>query len=98
MGKMYANDFKVMIVELLKSGRKVSELSKEYTNAVAESFFKTIKYECLYRYRFTSSKSLYDCIADYIHWYNTERLHSSLGYKTPLQKELALRSLKEIAA
>ncbi len=33
MGKMYANDFKVMIVELLKSGRKVSELSKEYTLA-----------------------------------------------------------------
>lgn len=38
MGKMYANDFKVMIVELLKSGRKVSELSKEYT--LAESMLR----------------------------------------------------------
>ena len=30
MGKRYENDFKVMIVELLKSGRKARELSEEY--------------------------------------------------------------------
>jgi transposase InsO family protein len=82
----------------IKITQSMSRKGNCWDNAVAESFFKTIKYECLYRYRFTSSKSLYDCIADYIHWYNTERLHSSLGYKTPLQKELELRSLKKIAA
>ena len=31
MGKQYENDFKVMLVELLKSGRTASELSDEYT-------------------------------------------------------------------
>ena len=30
MAKKYENDFKVMIVELLKSGRKVKEVSEEY--------------------------------------------------------------------
>lgn len=30
MGKKYENDFKVMIVELLKSGRTAKELSDEY--------------------------------------------------------------------
>lgn len=30
MGKKYENDFKVMIVELLKSGRTVKEISDEY--------------------------------------------------------------------
>ncbi|MCK5782474.1 MAG: transposase [Flavobacteriales bacterium] len=30
MAKHYDNDFKVTIVELLKSGRKSTELSKEY--------------------------------------------------------------------
>ena len=30
MGKQYENDFKVMVVELLKSGRKTKELSDEY--------------------------------------------------------------------
>ena len=31
MGKRYENDFKVMIVELLKSGKTTKELSEEYT-------------------------------------------------------------------
>jgi len=31
MGKKYENDFKVMIVELLKSGRTAKEISDEYT-------------------------------------------------------------------
>ena len=30
MGKKYGNDFKVMVVELLKSGRKTKEVSDEY--------------------------------------------------------------------
>jgi transposase len=30
MGKQYENDFKVMVVELLKSGRKTKEVSDEY--------------------------------------------------------------------
>ncbi len=30
MGKMYENEFKVMIVELLNSGRTVKEVSEEY--------------------------------------------------------------------
>ena len=33
MGKKYENDFKVMIVELLKSGRTAKELSSEYSIA-----------------------------------------------------------------
>jgi len=31
MGKKYENDFKVMLVELLKSGRNAKELSEEYS-------------------------------------------------------------------
>tara|TARA_R110002126_G_scaffold139966_2_gene284813 strand:- start:324 stop:605 length:282 start_codon:yes stop_codon:yes gene_type:complete len=30
MGKVYANDFKIMIVELLKSGKSLKEISEEY--------------------------------------------------------------------
>ena len=30
MAKKYENDFKVMLVELIKSGRSVKELSEEY--------------------------------------------------------------------
>ena len=37
-----------------------------WDNAVAETFFKTIKYEWLYRFKFNSYSQLYDSISDYI--------------------------------
>ena len=69
-----------------------------WDNAVAESFFKTIKNECLNRYKFSSHQQLYDCIDDYINWYNTIRLHSTLGYISPLEMEVKLNQLYKIAA
>lgn len=30
MGKVYANDFKIMIIELLRSGKSLKEISEEY--------------------------------------------------------------------
>ncbi len=62
-----------------------------WDNAVAESFFKSIKYECVYRYNFTSNYQLYCCINEYIKWYNTKRIHSAIGYKTPLEMEMEIR-------
>jgi putative transposase len=65
---------------------------------VAESFFKTIKHEWPYRFKFTSYNQLYESIEDYIDWYNTERLHSSLEYLTPLEMELKLKGYINKAA
>jgi transposase InsO family protein len=53
-------------------------------SAVAESFFKTIKYEWLYRFKLKLYNQLLESIEDYINWYNIKRLHSSLGYLSPL--------------
>ena len=69
-----------------------------WDNAVAESFFKTIKHEWLYRFKFSSFEQLHSSIDDYINWYNKERLHSSLGYLTPLEMEAILRKFNKIAA
>lgn len=63
-----------------------------WDNAVAESFFKSIKYESLYRYTFADFKQLYHCVRHYINWYNTRRIHSSLNYMTPLEKETEIKS------
>ena len=69
-----------------------------WDNAVAESFFKTIKYEWLNRFKFNSYNQLYKSIDKYINWYNTKRLHSSLGYLSPLEMEMELRGLINKAA
>lgn len=82
----------------LKITQSMSRKGNCWDNAVAESFFKTIKYEWLYRFKFISYNQLYKSIDDYINWYNTERLHSSLGYLSPLEMEIKLRGfIKKVA-
>ena len=66
-------------------------------NPVAESFFKIIKHEWLHCFKFTFYQQLYGSIEDYINWYNTERLYSSLEYLTPIEMEVKLRGFIKIA-
>ena len=55
-----------------------------WDNAVAESFFATLKTELVYRYRWRNIVELRDALFDYIEtFYNRKRLHSSLNFKTP---------------
>lgn len=61
-----------------------------YDNAVAESFFASLKKECLSRVHFATLTEAYDAIAAYIDgFYNPVRRHSALGYLSPINYELA---------
>ncbi len=56
-----------------------------YDNAVAESFFHSLKVESLYDYSFSDREHAKKVIFEYIEiYYNQQRLHSSIGYKTPV--------------
>ena len=60
-----------------------------WDNAVAESFFKSIKIEALNRYRFNNSILLRKVIFRYIDgFYNTVRFHSALGGLSPLKASI----------
>ena len=52
-------------------------------NSAMESFFNTLKQELLYRYDFRSEEELRKRLQEYIKYYNEERLHKYLKYKTP---------------
>lgn len=55
-----------------------------WDNAVAESFFATIKTELLHRQPWPTRTTARQAIFEYIEgWYNTRRRHSSLGYLSP---------------
>ncbi|NLP59305.1 transposase [Lutibacter sp. B1] len=64
-----------------------------WDNAVAESFFKTLKIE-----QYKSIEQAKTSIFEYIEiWYNKKRLHSSLGYKTPYEVEQEFYQFKYVA-
>ncbi|MEF9426625.1 MAG: integrase core domain-containing protein, partial [Candidatus Mariimomonas ferrooxydans] len=54
-------------------------------NPYIESLFRTIKYSSGYPIRFRDIEHAREWMADFVNWYNTEHLHSSIGYVTPEQ-------------
>jgi transposase InsO family protein len=68
----------------------MSRVGNCYDNAVAESFFGTLKAECVTG-QFTTRVQAHTTIFEYIEiWYNRQRLHSTLGYLSPAEFELNL--------
>ncbi len=69
------------------NGRKVPQ-----DNAVAESFFSTLKNELIHHCDFRSREEAQVAIRDFIEtFYNRKRIHQSLGYRTPEQFEKLYR-------
>ena len=59
-----------------------------YDNAVSESFFHTLKTELVYFEKYDSREDAKLSIFEYIEvYYNRNRIHSSIGYKSPAQFE-----------
>jgi putative transposase len=57
-----------------------------WDNAAAESFFATLKNEMYYRQSFVTRARARFAVAEYIEvFYNRQRLHSTLGYRTPAE-------------
>ncbi len=60
-----------------------SAAGNPYDNSVCEAFFKTLKQEELYRHLYDSEEDMKKSIYAYITWYNTQRPHAYLKYRTP---------------
>jgi putative transposase len=68
-------------------------------NALAESFFGALKNELVYRTSFPSQTKARTMIAEYIEvFYNRQRIHSALGYKTPTETIAAWHETQATAA
>jgi transposase InsO family protein len=62
-----------------------------YDNAAQESFHRSLKVECVWRERYRTRPEATQSIFEYIEvFYNRQRLHSSLGYRTPEDAERQL--------
>lgn len=54
-------------------------------NAHIEAFHRLLEDECLSRYEFKSYTEAYEAVSEYIKFYNKVRIHSSLGYISPVE-------------
>ena len=70
--------------------RSLSHKGTPYDNAVAEANFKSLKFEFVYQNKFNTLKELEVELGGHIWWYNNKRLHSSLGYKSPIEYALTV--------
>ncbi len=62
-----------------------------YDNAVAESFWESLKRECIQGRVFATRAEARRAIFRWINWYNTTRLHSTLNYTPPAEWEQQYR-------
>lgn len=83
-GIQYAcKDFVYILSKNNQIFQSMSRKGNCYDNAVAESFFRTIKTELIYQNNYTSIKKAKISVTGYIkNFYNTCRRHSALGYLT----------------
>jgi len=88
-GSQYAsNEYKAALAKYQLRG-SMSKKGDCWDNAVAESFFATIKKEYIYQTTFKTRVDAQLGIFDYIEaWYNNERIHSHLDYLSPNEFEL----------
>ncbi len=63
-----------------------------WDNALAESWFGSLKTECLNLRTWPTRAAARTAVVDYISWFNSTRKHYTLGYLTPNQYEQQVRS------
>lgn len=84
-GAEYANYPLHDYLNNLKVKQSMSGKGNCYDNAFAESFFHTYKSEFYHHEKFKNVVELKRKTLDYIRFYNEKRLHSSLGYLSPME-------------
>jgi hypothetical protein len=76
----------------------MSRPANPYDNASCESFIKTLKREEIYANAYENLEHLRANIETFIEqYYNQQRLHSALGYRTPEEFERQIRCQSEAA-
>jgi transposase InsO family protein len=90
-GSQYCSD---RYRKLIKSYKLIGSMSRKancWDNAIAESFFHTLKVELVHENKYKTREEAKSSIFRYIEeYYNRKRMHSAIDYSTPSEFELAL--------
>jgi transposase InsO family protein len=88
-GVQYACESFVALLHWSKAIQSMSGKGNCYDNAVAESFFHTLKTELVYHERYQTRHEARRSLFEYMEtFYNRIRKHSTLGYRSPVEYEM----------
>ena len=73
------------LMEAFKVARSLSAVSSPLDNAVVESLNNIVKIEWKHGLQIRNLSEFRRSWEEYVHWYNNERIHGSLEYKTPIE-------------
>jgi len=89
-GSPYGSDDYIARLDAFGIMRSMSRKGDCYDNSPAESLFSTLEFECRGQHTFHDLHDAQQVIGDYLDgFYNPIRIHSTIGYVSPIQFELA---------
>jgi putative transposase len=95
-GSQYASDSYARLIKQYKMVHSMSRRANCWDNSAMESFFKTLKVEQVYRLRYENRA---EAKLDIVNWiegfYNRARLHSTIGYQSPVEFEQSFGGKKK---
>ena len=92
-GVQYSANLFIDYLNKLQITQSMSRRGNCWDNSVMERFFRSLKTERLNHLSFMNHVSAISSVESYIYFYNYRRLHSSLGYITPVQKTAELKKV-----
>ena len=96
-GSQYASQDYATVMKMYGLIASMSRRANCWDNAVTETLFGSLKVERLHGETFLTVRAAKDAVMNWILWYNRERMHSTLGYQSPVEFEQA-RQLQCAAA
>jgi putative transposase len=87
-GTQYASAEYIAVLQTKQMTPSMSRPANPYDNAACESFMKTLKQEEIYCHQYADLGDLSAHLEEFLDtYYNRQRLHSALGYRTPEEFE-----------
>lgn len=84
-GCEFDNEVIKNVLKTLNIKQSLSRKGNPYDNAVAEAQFKIQKKEFVYPKHFETLRQLELELEAYVYWFNNKRIHSTLGYLSPIK-------------